>query len=276
MKSQIQKLALTYLTQGLKTDRLSPSLFFVGPEGSGRKKTALELSKCYVCRNPPIESGADDFPRCNSCPSCERIQNNNHADLLIIDRATQAIIIKEKPETQTAIKIESVRYLDKFLRLLPTESKRRMVIIDEANKMTVDAANALLKILEEPPPMAQIVLISTDIHSLPSTIASRCAIVRFQPVFQENQTEIEPLNIDDYTLDEFFELVANTNWRREGRKQAEQALNRILASYQKKWTEGDASQAASIKAVLAARRQIDRNVSPKLVLESLYLELSPQ
>lgn len=274
MKITGQKLALTYLIQGFSNQRLSPSLLFIGPEESGRRSTAIELAKVFVCKN--TESKSDDFQRCDECSSCQKIRDNNHPDFLIIDRKSQAIIIKEKAETQTAIKIESIRYLDKFLRLLPTESQRRFVIIDEANKMTIDAANALLKILEEPPPMAQIVLISKDTKSLPATIASRCAVVRFLPRPLKDLPALEPLNIADYELDEFFELIANTNWRREGRKHAEEALSRILAPFQKKWDEGDLSQEANIKAVLAARRQIDRNVAPRLVLENLYLELFPQ
>lgn len=297
---------LRYLYQGLSTGRLSPSLLFVGTEGVGKRSTALELAKCFSCRSPSDKNAAI-FSRCDRCTSCERMAENNHSDLLILDRKSQAVILREKTETQTAIKIESIRYMDKFLRLLPTEGQKRTVIIDEAQKMTIEATNALLKILEEPPPSAQIILIVTDERSLPPTILSRCAILRFKPVpapvladwlatqlgadeksasaaahaaegsFARAvallQNPDEEFQIEDYELDEFFELVTNTNWRREGRQQAETALRRILASAQKKLEQGDPSQTRRMKMVLDARRQLDHHVSPKLVLENLYLEM---
>lgn len=273
MTSNPPGVAFRYLSQGLKNNKLSPSLLFVGEANSDRLFAAIELVKCFSCQSPEPQTTNEGLPRCGLCSACERVEANNHPDLLIINRTSQATIIKEKAETQTAIKIESVRYLDKFLRLRPSESQRRCVVIEEADKMTLEAANALLKILEEPPANTQIVLITKDIKAFPPTIASRCAIVRFPSRPHQASSEVEPLDIEDYELDEFFELVSNTNWRREGRKQAEDALRRILLPIQKKWEAGDLSQERRIKAILAARRQIDRNVTPKLVLENLYMEL---
>src|SRR4051812_11824158 len=112
---------LTYISAGLNQDRLSPSLLFVGPDGIGKKMVAVELAKTFCCQVPPKKTKDQQLPLCDECPSCVRIQGNNHTDLLIINRDLQATLIKEKPETQTAIKIESIRYLDKFLRIRPLE-----------------------------------------------------------------------------------------------------------------------------------------------------------
>ena len=157
-----QPQALHYLSEGIKRGRISPSLLFVGPEGVGKRRCAIEVAKCFGCENIPKEG---TLPRCGKCPRCVRIADNNHADTLLIDRALQATLLREKPETQTAVKIDSVRHAEKFLSLKPLESRRRIVLIDEAHKLTTDAANALLKLLEEPPNKAQIILIAVDEHA---------------------------------------------------------------------------------------------------------------
>jgi ATP-dependent Clp protease ATP-binding subunit ClpX len=113
---------LKYLTEGIRRQRLSPSLLFVGPEGVGKKRVAHELTALLKC--DPV------------------------SDFLLVDRPLQASLLKEKPESQTAIKIESVRHLDKFLRLRPADGSYRVAVIDEADRLTEEAANALLKILE--------------------------------------------------------------------------------------------------------------------------------
>ena len=171
--------ALHYLAEGMKARRLSPSLLFVGPDGVGKRRCAFELAKCFAC----LESTDNaPFSRCDRCSACLRVDQNNHSDVLVINRSLQATLLKEKPETQTAIKIDSIRHLDKFLSLKPMEGQRRVVIVDEAQRMTDEAANSLLKLLEEPPNSAQIVLLALNEHTLPSTILSRCAIVRFRPI----------------------------------------------------------------------------------------------
>src|SRR5687767_10176482 len=112
--------ALHYLREGLRTDRLSPSLMFVGPDGVGKRSAALELAKCFGCANPKKEG---DLSRCGTCQSCKRIDEGNHLDVFVLDHRSQAAVLNEKIEMQNAVKIEAVRHLDKFLRLKPSESK---------------------------------------------------------------------------------------------------------------------------------------------------------
>ena len=297
--------ALHYLREGLQTSRLSPSLMFVGPEGVGKRLTALELAKCFTCRQP---GAASDLPRCGTCESCRRVDEGNHLDVFVLDRKSQAAVVNEKVETQNAVKIEAVRHLDKFLRLRPSESRRRTAIIDEAQKMTNESANALLKVLEEPPPQAQIILCAVDEHSLPATIRSRCAVLYFRPVAEgplarwletkfaltaERATEIadrcggsfrkavelkeeqaeESLDLSTYDIGEFFELLSRTNFRKEGRRQAEAAATKLIEDAERRLRSGDFSQRARIEAMLEARRRMDRNVSPRLALEALFLKL---
>lgn len=296
--------ALHYLMGGMKVGRLSPSLLFVGPEGVGKRRCAFELAKCFACTESTDNA---PFSRCDHCQACSRVDQNNHSDVLVIDRMLQATLLKEKPETQTAIKIESIRHLDKFLSLKPIEARRRVVLVDEAQRMTDEAANAFLKLLEEPTNNAQLVLLALNEHTLPSTILSRCAIVRFRPVpakeiatWLEKQhavseqkaieiaeraggsfakalllkdDESTSLELSDYSLDEFFTLLSEPHWRKEGRKNAEVAITHLIEASQKKLRGGDFNQAKRLEAMLDARRQLDRHVPAKLVLETLFVKL---
>lgn len=277
-----QPIVVAYIEQGLKNNRLSPSLLFAGPDGVGKKTTAIELAK--------------------------RFNATEKSDLLIINKAMQAMILKEKEESQTAIKIESVRTLEKFVHLRPAEGERRVAIIEDAHKLTPDAANALLKVLEEPPNNAQIILLAIDERSLPTTILSRCAVLRFKPLSPEQITrwlidefrmpldeadqigrrangsfaralllkdEGEPsvTDLSSYQMDEFFELLGATSWKKDGRKQAEAAITTLIEKTQKKLEAGDRAQEERLSVLLSARKQMDRHVPPRLVLENLYLKL---
>lgn len=301
-----QTKALHYLKQGLSSGRLTPSLLFTGADGVGKRTVAVELAKCFACSGTPPFANVDGLPRCGSCNNCRRIEENNHPDLMILNRVLQAQLLKEKPESQTAIKIEMIREVDHFLHLRPVESGRRVVIVDEAHKMTDESANAMLKVLEEPPNNAQIILLAANEKSLPSTVLSRCGIVRFSPIpakniavwLEQNAEDLTPElaydlamksggsfskalqlaeeessdgALSDYSPDEFFQHLSETGWRKEARQNAERALGKLIAAAQKKMAAGDFSQRHRLEQLLFARKQIDRNASPKLVLESLYI-----
>ncbi len=297
--------AIHYLSEGLRTDHLSPSLLFVGPDGVGKRSAALELAKCYACEAPP--TNGKGLPRCGLCSPCRRVADQNHLDVFVLNRITQASVMNEKPEAQNTVKIDGVRYVDKFLRLRPAESRRRIAIIDEAHKMTDDAANALLKTLEEPPPQAGLILCVSDEHSLPSTIRSRCAVLYFRPVAEgilsawlektysmtaERAAEVadraagsfaraielkeeqaETLDITDYSVDEFFALLSSSNFRKEGRKNAVEALTKLIDAAERSLRGGDLGQVQQLEALMETRRRVDRNVPPKLALEALFLKL---
>jgi len=296
--------ALHYLSEGLRTDHLSPSLLFVGPDGVGKRSVALELAKCYACEEPSLGKG---LPRCGKCGPCRRIEGGNHLDTFVLDRASQASIVDEEISKQNAVKIQAVRHLERFLRLRPAESKRRIAIIDDAHKMTNDAANALLKVLEEPPPQAGIILCVADEHSLPSTIRSRCAVLYFRPVaegvltawlekahsmtaeraaevadrsfgsfaraIELKEEEPETLDITDYNVSEFFALLNSSSFRKEGRKNAEAALIKLVEAADRNLRAGDLGEVPRLEALMEARHRIDRNVPPRLALEALFLRL---
>jgi DNA polymerase III subunit delta' len=146
----------------------SRSLLFCGPEGVGKRLTAFTLAKAINC-----ESNSGDA--CDSCASCLKIIQGNHPDIHLIDDSASG-----------SIKIEDIRQLQKDIGLRPYEAIKKVFIIDNAHNLTPEAANALLKVLEEPPKNSLIILISAKTNLLFKTIISRCQAVKFYPMQRED------------------------------------------------------------------------------------------
>lgn len=151
------------LQNAILNDRLPHTYLFYGPEGVGKRLTALTLAKALNC-----ESGREDC--CDQCPSCRKIEDSNHPDIVLV-----------RPEGQF-IKIDAIRELQRALAYRPYEGKRRVCILDEADRMKAESANALLKTLEEPPPDTLLILVTVEKDLLLPTILSRSQPVRFDPL----------------------------------------------------------------------------------------------
>lgn len=158
--------------------RLASSHLFIGPEGIGKRLTAITFAKALNCE-------AGQFNSCDNCPSCLKIEKLQHADLHLVGEAE-------------ATKIEDIRRLQKDISLKPYEAKVKVFIIDNAHNLTAEAANALLKILEEPTANSAIILISSKPALLFKTIISRCQIIKFSPLPRQ---ELEVILKKDYSLD---------------------------------------------------------------------------
>lgn len=168
----------------------SHSYMFIGVEGIGKKLIATEFSKRLLCNSEKID--------CNSCKSCIEFDSKNHPDFLIIE-----------PDGNL-IKIEQIRNMQKKIQEKPIISKRKIYIINDADKMTKEAQNCLLKTLEEPPEYISIILIGNNESSFLPTIKSRCMIIHFEPLKNAEikkclQTEFgtDSINIQDDMLDIF-------------------------------------------------------------------------
>jgi len=144
-----------------ESGRLQGGFLFSGPEGVGKKLVAVSLAKIINCQKAEFES-------CEICPSCLKINKGSHPDIHIISL-----------EDNELIKIEQVRQLQKDIYLRAYEAKIKVFIIDNAHNLTAEASNALLKVLEEPPKMSLIILISSKPRLLFKTIVSRCRPVKF-------------------------------------------------------------------------------------------------
>jgi DNA polymerase-3 subunit delta' len=153
------------LQKALASRRVGHAYIFSGIAGIGKKTTALAFASALNCGDR-----ADLPDACGSCPSCLKISRGNHPDIHIVASDTQFI------------RIDAIRHIEQQMTFRPLEGKRRVFIIDDADKMNDQAANALLKTLEEPTPGNLIILVSARPRSLPLTILSRCQRVNFQPL----------------------------------------------------------------------------------------------
>jgi len=159
-----QERAVGLLRRYLETGRVPPGLLFHGEEGIGKETAALAFAASLLCRAP---SGGD---ACGECPDCRLVRAGSHPNFLRIG-----------PEN-LSISIDEIRRLQEELSLKSFSDRPRVALIHPADRMTVQAANALLKTLEEPPPGAHLLLAAHRISRLPVTIVSRCQKIPFVPL----------------------------------------------------------------------------------------------
>ena len=154
------------LQRAIKTDKVVHSYLFLGNEGIGKKRVALQFSKALNC----LEGGPETGEACDHCLSCKKIERGLHPDVLLLE-----------PENQT-IKVDQVRQMQRDLAYRPYEGRRRVCIIAAADRMAPNMSNILLKTLEEPPAHTVIILLANNPRLLLPTILSRCQAVRFNPL----------------------------------------------------------------------------------------------
>lgn len=155
-----QDKAIAVLRSALRHQRIPHAYLFSGYEGVGKKFTALMLAKALNCREREDDA-------CDQCISCHKIDEGNHPDVRVIE-----------PDGQF-IKIDQIRALQRDIGYKPYEGKRKVSIIDQAETLRPEAANALLKTLEEPTADSLIILVTANVYALLPTVISRCQFVRF-------------------------------------------------------------------------------------------------
>ncbi len=155
-----QVAAVTRLARAIDAGAVAHAYIFEGPAGVGKHATANAFAKALVC-------GAGG---CGRCSDCVRISHGTHPDVFEID-----------PEGLT-LGIEQIRDVQHQVVLRPVEGAHKVFIIDEAEAMTPQAANAFLRTLEEPPPGVVFVLIASNVHAMLDTILSRAQRVPFRPI----------------------------------------------------------------------------------------------
>ena len=169
------------LKRMLVTDRLPGAMLFTGEEGIGKKLFALEVARALNCRTPK------DHEACGVCSSCVRIRRLNYPTRDDADEWTQ-IIWTDHPDVglvvapKRVLRVEQMRQIEKEANFRPFEGKARVFLIDEADKLNDASANALLKVLEEPPRTSHLILITARPAMLLPTILSRCQMIRFSPL----------------------------------------------------------------------------------------------
>jgi DNA polymerase III subunit delta' len=179
------------LKRMLDAGRLPGALLFVGEEGIGKKLFALELAKALNCRTP-----TSDGP-CGTCPGCSRISKINYPSSADPDDWKQ-ILWTDHPDVgmvvapKRVLLVTQMRQIEREANFRPFEGRARVFLIEDADKLNDSSANALLKVLEEPPSTSHIILITARPSMLLDTIRSRCQMIRFSP--------LTPKEIEQYLL----------------------------------------------------------------------------
>ena len=168
-----QSLQWQQLARQRQQDRLAHALLFQGPAGTGKKHFARELANTLLCRQPD-----DSGMACGNCESCSLIRAGTHPDFRRLKPTPPATSTSKNPVL--SIKIDALRDMYRALSETSQFGGYRIAVIEDADKMPVQAANSLLKTLEEPGKDTLLLLVSSHPHHLPVTIRSRCQVMRFQ------------------------------------------------------------------------------------------------
>ncbi|HXF82346.1 MAG TPA: DNA polymerase III subunit delta' [bacterium] len=333
-----QSHAVMLLRGAQKRDHVAHAYLFAGPAGVGRYEAAVAFAQLMNCERPHAVSG----DACGECRPCRLIAAGQHPDVRTVD-VERGLLLNTDPEEQKkkVISIEQVRALRREVAFPPLEGRAKVYILVDADRMQAEAANSLLKILEEPPPRVVIILIAESTVPMLPTVVSRCQLVRFTLI---PAAEIEQALVRRHGLDpararfiaalaggQFGKAVAWATasealaWREETldlleRLETADALQRIDAAEAAAkdrerlaelldvalfwyrdilvWQElRDAAHlinldrrdriaalaavlpgavlAQRVRAVEEAKDDLRRNVHPRLLLEHLFLRLTP-
>ena len=185
-----QDSAVSFLRNSISGGRLAHSYIFAGPEGIGKRLAAMNFAKALNCLSE------DSDKPCDSCPSCKKIDSLNHPDIFYIK--------PEKPGG--SIGIDAIRGAIKDSGLKPYEGRKKVYIIDEADTMKHEAANSILKTLEEPQPGCIFILIAQGLDRILPTIVSRSQVVRF---FSLGVNDIKNILVKSCGIDDARAQVAS-------------------------------------------------------------------
>ncbi len=174
----------------VNTRKISHAYIFDGPEGIGKKMMAHAFASSIVCDSFQTEP-------CGKCKHCQLSFGNSHPDIISMD-----LTVDKNGEIRESISVEAVRDLKKDVYIKPFFADRKIYIIEDAQKMTAEAQNALLKVFEEPPQFATFILLTNGLSKILPTILSRGVIIKFQPLAKEElkyfaaQRDLQVPNMD--------------------------------------------------------------------------------
>ena len=204
--------AVELLQRGVTTGHLSHAYLFVGPTRVGKTTLALFLAQSLNCLDPQPTP-------CGQCNACRKIRRGVHPDVRVLD------------DPSSSIGIEQIRELQREMALSPFEGRWRVIVLCDFQRATQEAANCLLKTLEEPPPKVVIVLTAVEAQELLPTIISRCQVfqLRSLPVQQVRQVLESQLGLDASRA----ELLARLSEGRVGWAMAASADESLLRDREK-------------------------------------------
>jgi DNA polymerase III delta prime subunit len=323
--------------------RVPPALLFHGPEGIGKFRAAMEFAKALNCTHlypasghlypasghslpeePAAENGlfgaapterrapdGDPGDCCGVCVSCSQADRSVHPDIRVIDSEFQGFLLDEDAQKQKILRIDTVREFTRYVYQKAILSKWKVFVVNDAHTLNNQAQNAMLKVLEEPPPDNLFILVAAKKNLLLPTIVSRSCAVEFKRLSPASVAEI--LVREGMTRDEASALggLAGGSIKKAGdikkirdrlsgaavsgprgifklvsglprepymaREEAKLLLDMLLASARKSWLTlppgtNASAHAALIRKLLGYRRFLNQNVSHGLTLEAALLE----
>ncbi|MBI4678300.1 MAG: hypothetical protein HY748_12030 [Elusimicrobia bacterium] len=173
-----QERAAFILGRFLRKGRIPAAMVFHGPEGVGKTLMAVEFAKALLCRERPMGPQGG----CGSCQDCVNADKRIHPDLKLVDARYQASLREEDPSKQKTLRVDTLRHLRKDMELGSMMGAWKVAVIASAHTMEASGANALLKIIEEPPPKTLWILVTSRREHLPATVRSRAFQVPFAPL----------------------------------------------------------------------------------------------
>lgn len=187
-------------------NRMATSFLFAGPDGIGKRTFARMLAKSLLCRQTPL----CQLDACGLCEDCAQVEACTHPDLIEISKPSDKSslpldLLIGKPENRMR------EGLCHDISLRPFGGRRKVAIIDDADYLNAEGANALLKTLEEPPVNSLLILICTSLQRQLPTIRSRCQTVLFQPLTVADLTQLLVLKnvVDDPTSGEDLAAISS-------------------------------------------------------------------
>jgi len=283
--SEDQNLVFRILDGAFKRGRIAGAYLFYGPEGSGKKFAALQFAKMLICKNAG----------CDNCVDCARIESLSHPDLRMISVGTEK---KQSEKEKSSIGVDEIRELQRNVFFKSFESGFKVCIIDQCEKMTENAANSFLKILEDPPANTVFILISSSVQALPLTVVSRCQSARFfKSIKKNNKPEALGKEFSVFRSDGFESVLRQMKEKVEGKNEAIELIDFLLLFYREallvkeqdfknmdfpEYKDDLMSFFQGIKKeriiefidrIFQTRRMLYKNANQKLVLDALFMRL---
>jgi len=237
------------LRKSLQKEKLPGSLLFYGPQGVGKSEMALVLAKALNCLHKKDDA-------CENCSSCEAINKDIGAfpDVMRIQAENEII------------KIGQIRILKQAAYLRPMTGKRRVFIVENAEKMNQEASNSLLKVLEEPPFFSHIILTTENLFSILPTVKSRCQILKFAPIsksdvqkkLMERGTDKEKAKIISLLVQGSLKRALDYDWE-QANEQRKKAFNIFSA-----FVKGEKTAAFFKKYSRMTKKNFYRDFKPLL------------
>ncbi|MEF3280961.1 MAG: AAA family ATPase [Elusimicrobiota bacterium] len=180
------------LKQMIDLGEIPSTIIFYGKDGIGKlmvaKEFAREILLKYCGGDSNLFGAIADEDKKSECENM--FDKGIHPDFLLVNMGYQAALLNEKIEDQKSLKIDTLREVIKFSNLSPSFCQRKVIIIDTADKMTIDAQNSMLKTLEEPPQNTVILLVSSNPNLLLPTVLSRCYKIMFKKLREQDVMDI--------------------------------------------------------------------------------------